>query len=214
MREQRIHVLYLGLRCPKNTKSHYYTHYPVIQIQKSSIEAIREFCNQITQATHLILTSKTSVSILNELQCHLSLKTHIIAVGKSTASAIQQIYANPIHIAQTETAEGVVQILEQLLANVDNPIVFWPKSAQARPIISNFLKTKNISLHSCDFYNVLPYNPQKSIQLSQFDQIFFTSPSTVRSFFAIHHHIPEHIELLGIGPITSQALEQRLAHTD
>jgi len=207
-------ILYLGL-----DPIHYpcigeITHWPILRMIPYPLsepridKALRDF----PYYSHLIITSKTTVAILQnylpqlgiDLRCWAEKMT--LAVGHITAKHLQGLGVKPLKIAQEETAEGLVNELKQL--SLEQAHVFWPHSAKARPVIKNFLSQENICHTTCALYDSSPQTPGDLPSLETFDEIVFTSPSTVEAFLQIFGEFPSKTRCLAIGPITLESLSR------
>lgn len=201
-------ILYLGLEIPPEIKNHTVIHCPLIQTiprPKENLDIIKAF-HYIKDYTHLIFTSKTSVAIFFEYISHFGIspdklqKKTFIAVGTRTAGKIKEHSSAPILVANLETAEGIIDLLKN--KNLNNSFLFWPHSALSRPILSNWLKDESINHHSCVFYDTIFQKPLKLPDPEDYDEIIFTSPSTVDAFINFFGSPPENKQLTFIGPIT------------
>lgn len=180
-------TLYLGLRSP----SHLYHHFPIITIKPLPFEPVKG-------ATHLIFTSRTAVQMYKE---HIQYEK-ILAVGKKTA---QELLPHSSLIAELEQAEGIIALLKK--ENLENAHVVFPKSYHSREVISQWLREKNVRFTEIPLYT----QEETSLNLpdtTPFKRIHFTSPSTVNAFMSLYGKMPEHKEIVSIGPITSLALEK------
>lgn len=210
-------ILYTGL-----DPSHYndsdatIIHLPLIQIvpRSSTDPFIQAALHKFSSYTHIIITSKSSVSILKE---YLPLfnytlqdwkKKLTLSVGKVTTSHLETIGIVPQIIAQEETAEGITTELAKL--NLKDALFFWPRSSQARPVLEQFFNKNQLRLVKCDLYDTIPTLLQEKPDLDQFDEIVFTSPSTVKAFLAIFDKLPSNKILTPIGPITEAYLKNHL----
>ncbi len=192
-------ILYLGLRVPPNTPERQYTHYPVITIKPTGYSVPGGVFSPI------IFTSPTAVQLFPNpatLQ-----KKQLIAVGRATAAEIHRLGFDAL-AAQEETAEGVIEVLSQL--DLEGAHALWPHSGQARTLISDYLKSQNVRCTECILYNVMFTQPANSIDLHAFDEIFFTSPSTVEGFLKIFRELPLD-KCRAIGPVTEKCLTERKA---
>jgi uroporphyrinogen-III synthase len=207
-------TLYLGLELPDTLKAKDAVHFPIIQIVPYPLDApkIKEAFSHIQNYTHIIFTSKTAVRLFfqalkfykfNLEQLHL--KT-FITVGKSTSQALQQHGIKADIVARNETAEGIIEELTQI--DCSDAYFFWPHSAHSRPVITNFFKQNRIKHQECLLYETQPINPSGKLpDLSRFDEIMFTSPSTLDAFIAIFGQLPTDIRLTTIGPVTQAHLK-------
>ncbi len=201
-------ILYLGLD-PSHYGKENVVHCPMIQISPKPFGEIKESLLKFNEYTHIIITSKTTISMLDlyfkeigstiqELK-----KKNVIAVGHVTAKYLNKA-GIACRIPQSETAEGVVEVLEKL--DLCNSYLFLPQSAQARPVIKSYLIHRNIRVEICEIYDTKTLIPKILPQLENFDEIVFTSPSTVKAFLEIFGTFPKNIQLTPIGPITAKFL--------
>ncbi len=174
-------TLNLGLDPRPNT-----IHYPIIHTTPRQIE--------IPPYTHLIFTSKTAVYYFPQEPIGT-----IIAVGQATAAA-----CNATHIAQNECAEGIIDILETL--DLAEAHILWPHSALSRPLITDYLQKKGVRFDAPILYDTYPHRPYAPPPLDPFDEILFTSPSTVSAFKSLFGLFPDHCRLTPMGDQTAAAL--------
>ncbi len=174
-------TLNLGLDPRPNT-----IHYPIIHTTPRQVE--------IPPYTHLIFTSKTAVHYFPQQPTGT-----IIAVGQATAAA-----CNATHVAQNECAEGIIDILETL--DLREAHVLWPHSALSRPLITDYLTKKGIRFDAPILYDTYPHRPYAPPPLAPFNEILFTSPSTVSAFEKLFGLLPDHCRLTPIGDQTAAAL--------
>lgn len=208
-------ILYLGLD-PGNYKAiGEITHWPIIQIVARSLSdpSLHQALKNFDCYSHLLITSKSTVTILQNYLPSLGIELYTwakkitLTVGQATAQhLIKTCGIHPLRIAQEETAEGLIEQLKQL--PLKDAHVFWPHSSQARPIIKNFLTNHKIGHTTCILYDPKPVSPPKTFSsLEEFDEIVFTSPSTIEAFLSIFGQFPKEIQLTSIGPITANHLK-------
>lgn len=208
-------ALYFGPDLPLHEfQDRWLHHYPLLRVISFSPDP--KSYQYWKKATHVILTSKNSVKTLlhhlNQLGIPIeSFKEKIaIAVGKATASLLPE--CKKIWIAEQETQEGVIKILQSI--HSPSFVYFYPHSALARPLID-----REIASHqhvSFDAYT-LESDPLTQLpDLTQFPEAIFSSPSTVEAFFAKKPKIPPTLQLTPIGPVTREALAKftSLAQTE
>lgn len=192
-------------------------HCPLIKIVPrclSSFTEIRSAFDDIQEYTHILFTSKNAVNIffalLEELKIEPSfLETkELIAVGRVTADTLQKKGQARIKIAKQETQEGVIEIIRPLY--LDDAYFFLPRSSLSRPLLAQFLIERGIRHQICEIYDTVFEAPPLLPDLKSFDEIIFTSPSTVNAFFKLFAKIPLGKRLGVLGPITEQALMTHL----
>lgn len=212
-------ILYLGLDPIHYQADGQLTHWPIIQIIPRSLTdpAIDNALRHFDQYTHLIMTSKSTVKILQDYLPLLGIDLQIwaqkttLAVGRSTALYLQACGITSIQVALEETAEGIIHLLKHL-SSWEQAHFFWPHSSQARPLIREFLVANHLRHTTCILYDPQPQVPTQALpKLETFDEIVFTSPSTVEAFLAIFGQFPSHACLTPIGPITAQFLTKSLS---
>lgn len=189
--------LYLGLTPPDEDDI---VHYPVIRIEPR-LEVLPKLREALAKTSHLIVTSKTTVKILCEtLDPHLFTDKKIFSVGQVTTRNLESYGLKADKTATTETAEGVIQLLE-----AENKISYalWPHSALARPLIREYLDTRKVPHSAIPLYDTVPNDPGPLPQA--ISEIIFTSPSTVDNFYLLHPKV-EGPKLSCIGPITEARL--------
>jgi uroporphyrinogen-III synthase len=183
-------ILYLGLNPKPGT-----VHYPVIRT---------EYCGKLEgafllwpQFTHIIFTSQSAVHYWPG-----PWDKQTIAIGQATAAALRKKGLDPL-IAPEATQEGVIA----LIANLSTPLYFFlPQSRLARSTLTDYLREHNIPFFSLPLYNTLFQKLEPVPSLEDFDEIVFTSPSTVEGFLRIYGKFPQGKKLTAIGPITERAM--------
>lgn len=201
-------ILYLGLDPSSYIAQGHVTHCPLIRIVPRSIEepAIQQALQAFSSYTHIILTSKSTVDILLPYLAASGYSASnwkdktIFVVGQATAKRLQHWQIEPNFIAKQETAEGIIADLQN--CHLKNAQCFWPHSAQARSVITDFCRLQEIPLISCILYDTQFQIPSSLPEIESFDEIVFTSPSTVQAFLQIYSKIPCHKQLTALGPIT------------
>lgn len=209
-------ILYLGL-----DPTHYKTdgelaHWPIIRIvpRPLSEPQLHDALKRFEEYTHVIVTSKSTVAILKEylplLGIALNRWAHkmTLAVGHVTAKHLEACGIQPARVASEETAEGLVREIETL--DHRNAHFFWPHSSKARPLIESYFVKQKIPHTSCILYDPQAQIPKELPQLADYDEIVFTSPSTIDAFLDIFGQFPSHARLTPIGPITERYLERLL----
>lgn len=205
-------ILYLGLDPTHYPAPGEVTHWPIIQIvpRPLSDPSIHHALRRFDEYTHVIVTSKSVVGILKDYLPLLGIafaswaaKT-TLAVGKATAKHLQASGINPARIAIEERAEGLLHEIKQL--DLKNARFFWPHSSKSRPVITDFFEAQSIECTPCILYDPKPRIPGKLPVLENYDEIVFTSPSTIDAFLEIFGQFPPHLTLTPIGPVTARHL--------
>jgi uroporphyrinogen-III synthase len=220
-------VLYLGLDLPNELQQKEVTHCPLIRIVPrpcEDSEIAHAFAN-LKKYTHLIFTSKSAVRIFFEYSIIYgisleNLKEKIfLSVGQKTTQQLKKNGINRVMTANDERAEGMIALLASL--NLANAFIFWPHSALSRFILLDWLKAKQhnqvmadfkFDYTTCIFYDTVLNTLESLPKLSEYDEIIFTSPSTVDAFWSLFGKPPIDKTLTCIGPVTQKYLEEALSN--
>ncbi|MBA3816926.1 MAG: uroporphyrinogen-III synthase [Parachlamydiaceae bacterium] len=206
-------ILYLGLDLPCELQGKEVTHCPLIKIQPRPKEhaAIMQAFAELSAFTHLIFTSKSAVRIFFDYAAiqgvaliELNLKI-FLAVGQKTAQELKNYGITQVIVASAETAEGVIALLATL--DLKNSFLFWPHSVLSRSLITDWLQAQQLKHYACIFYDTVLNIPEPLPDISSYDEIIFTSPSTIDAFCAIFEKLPINKTLSCIGPITEKYLK-------
>ncbi len=186
-------ILYLGTEPKEGT-----VHFPVLKLTPRPIPL--HILDDLPAFTHIIFTSKNAVSFFEH---NLSDKI-IIALGTKTAKALLKRGIKPTYVAKDESQEGVVDLLRPM--NLDDAYILYPRSSIARTYLESFMRERCIRYQAVDLYDTTTNNIEPTLDLHEFKEIIFTSPSTVRSFIEIFGHLPKDKILTAIGPITQYSI--------
>lgn len=209
-------ILYLGLDPACYQSKGHVTHWPIIQIipRPLSEPSIKNALSNFEAFTHVIATSKSAVAILMDYLEQLNIPLHrwaakaTLAVGQATAKHLIAGGITPFKVAVDEKAEGIIKELMQL--DLTDAHLFWPHSSKARLVIEEFCTSRAIRLTSCTLYDPKTRIPGELPQLKEFQEIVFTSPSTVDAFLEVFGTLPTHACLTPIGSITGSYLHSLL----
>lgn len=189
-------ILYLGLDSSRYNFQGELVHCPIIKtvpILPLTAQALLEW----PSITHVLFTSPSAV---NYWPLSL-LDKQVIVVGNGTAS---QLSVPPL-IAPFATQEGVIALLETV--DLSSANVLWPRSSKSRAILVDYLTAKKVRFQALDLYHTQTNIPAILPDLNQFDELVFTSPSTVHAFVEIFGPIPKEKKLTPIGPVTAKLLQ-------
>lgn len=189
-------ILYLGLTPPPGV-----IHYPVIRTEIIRGQDLLRALAEWPQFSHVVFTSKTTVRYWFEIQQKFD--KIALAIGDATAKELRLQGVDPL-IASDATQEGMIE----LIARHKPSYLFFPRSKCARSALSDYLRREGIRFLGLDLYDTILQRSGPPIDLSEIDEIVFTSPSTVRGFIAIYGALPKDKILTSIGPVTQSAIER------
>lgn len=209
-------ILYTGLEVPAHLEGKV-THCPLIRIQPRSIHdlSVQQALSQFSFYTHIVITSKSTISILLD---YLPIFGYgrgdwkqkvTIAIGQKTANELTRQGIPCELIAKEETSEGLVSELKRYSLPLSS-FFFWPHSSLSRSVIRDFFQNSPYHWEECLLYDTYPYPPASRPNLQEFDEIIFTSPSTIDAFIQLFGSLPPNILLHPIGPITQHYLDIKL----
>ncbi len=201
-------VLYLGTEEKKGM-----VHLPIIEIIPRDFQGfeIQTAMADFPEYTHVILTSKNGARVFCDCMEHYKVKLQgnkVFAVGKATAHALEERGITVDEVAVEETQEGVVHLLA--MEDLDDAYVLLPQSSRARSALSSSLILRRVRHQKVSIYDTKKKIPSVKPDLENFDEIIFTSPSTVEAFSEIFTVIPKGIKLMSIGAITRNFLKIKL----
>ncbi|MFZ0565839.1 MAG: uroporphyrinogen-III synthase [Chlamydiales bacterium] len=206
-------VLYLGLDPSRWITQGEITHIPLIHTAPYpfSHREIQMAFAQIPSYTHFLFTSRTTPPIFVDYAARAGFgldlleKKTSICLGKATEEALSKTGLFSHYIAETPSAEGVVALLERL--SLEEAYLFFPHSALARRVIPHYLQEKAVKHKALPLYTTRPSRVLLP-DLASFDEIIFTSPSTVLAFRSLCTHLPPFEKCRWIGLLTQQTLKQ------
>ena len=196
-----MRILYIGTDPSRYQHTGELTHYPVIKtVLRTSIDDC--LLEDVSRCTHWLFTSPNAVRHWFSLSCPISLK-NLFAVGPSTAAALRERGVEA-KIAPFATQEGLIQLLETV--NLDEALIGWPRSSKARTVLGDYLARRGVPCLSIDLYEPVSQRLEPVPDLDLFDEIVFTSPSSVDAFLEIFGRIPWEKKIVPLGPITQKKL--------
>lgn len=194
-------ILYLGLDPSRYQHTKPLLHYPVIRTEKIISKEFFQAKAFWPQFTHVIFTSQTSIHYWFEKDVFVNKVA--IAIGKATAQQLEKRGIATV-IAEKETQEGVIELLEKM--DLRESFIFWPRSKKARPILESYLSERKAQHFVLDLYDTIVQKIEPAPNLKDVEEIVFTSPSTVRGFLEIYGSMPKDKKLTAIGPVTQEEL--------
>lgn len=193
-------ILYLGTDPSRYQTSSEIVHVPLIQIRPLFLS--QEILAEFPLFTHVILTSPNSVPIL--IQQVTFQHQLILAIGTGTATALLEKGLKPHAVAQRESQEGMIDLLTYV--PLKETYLFYPRSSLARPLLATYLQDRGFKHKICDLYDTVLLRPTSIPSFNEFDEIVFTSPSTVRAFIQLYGDVPQDKKLTCLGPVTQSVL--------
>ncbi|MEX1012980.1 MAG: uroporphyrinogen-III synthase [Waddliaceae bacterium] len=191
----RKKALHIGLTPPDETLEKNILHHPMINIvQRPNVDLH-------SSAPFLLFTSKVAVDLFFD-QATPSPETQILAIGKATARRVEKRGSRVSQVAEESTLEGVIALLKKIPA--EDRHCFWPHSALSRDVLRDFFNAEGGTLRECILYDTRSSPPSKQLNLTEFEEVIFTSPSCVESFAHFFGTLPSSVKWRAMGPVTEK----------
>lgn len=211
-------ALYFGLDPSHYQKTSPYEviHLPLIRIVPRSFEdpSIQQALACFDLVSHVLLTSRSAVFWWNQYLSQYAypatrwVKKTLLAIGPATEKALEDL-PNPwkrqaTHKPEVETSEGICALLGEL--SPAPSLLLWPHSALSRSLIIECLEKRQIPYQAPILYETLPQQPAPLPLLEDFQELVFSSPSTIDAFLQLYPYFPDGLKLVTIGPTTEKHL--------
>ena len=188
--------LYLGLDPSRFVYPGDLTHCPIIETRPLKISLPELDC-----FSHILFTSPSAVKHWMALTKGRSIAQTVLAIGASTACVLSSFGARAV-IAPFATQEGVIEQLKTLSIRA----LLWPRSSRSRNALVKYIEKMKIDAKIIDLYTTYPRMLEQKPVLEEYDDIFFTSPSTVEAFVQNFGTIVEE-KARPIGPVTKKSID-------
>jgi len=197
-------------------------HFPTIRVLESKkTELLDGAVDRLEAYDWIVFTSANGVRFflkrMREKGKDLrSLKgVRVAAIGPATANMIE-IYGMTVDLVpEIFISEGIVEAFRKV--DLRGARVLLPRAEEARNVLPDGLRKMGAAVDVIPVYRTVRAETDRSVLEEEMEQgrvdvLTFTSPSTVKHFFAImgdKFNIPESIRVASIGPVTAAALEKR-----
>lgn len=212
-RVKRPHCLYLGIDPKQFCSPFSLKHCPVIttkNLLEHEPSLTCELLKHFKRANHILITSPRAATYL----WNCLIKAHMLdqaeekiwlCIGPSTSLKLGPQAKKRKICSEGASAEEMLPWIEGLKPQ---DYVLYPHSRQSRPLLKHALEKRQIPHASFEIYHthestLEPFLPQ----IYCADELIFTSPSCVRSFFSQVDLLPQ-AKLTAIGQITMRELQK------
>jgi uroporphyrinogen-III synthase len=192
-------ILHLGLSIVDYFQRDIVIHTPIISLKK--VEPSIQFLERAFDFSAMLITSKSTVEFfLKPYKKYFNPSLKIFSIGEKTSFAIKEAGFSVFQQAKHFTQEGLMEVIEPFKDKDWN--FLFPRSNLARKEILRFFESAGMKMTSIICYETV-FNPSfELIDLSQFDAIFFSCPSSVKFFFEKYPEAIINKEIIAIGEIT------------
>jgi len=191
-----------------------YFHLPLIEIKP--LEDYKEFDQHLPELKKfdwIVFSSRFGVEYFFERliatgkDVRALMEVKIAAVGNSTGEKLLTYGLRADLIPKEESSAGLIKEFKKI--GIKGKKVFLPRSDLADKGLAKGLEKLGAKVTAAVAYqNVMPKN-LPDLDFDFFDEIYFTSPSTVRNFKKRYGKVPKKIKVRWIGKVTKQALKKQ-----
>ncbi|MDP2940286.1 MAG: uroporphyrinogen-III C-methyltransferase [Candidatus Omnitrophota bacterium] len=206
-------ILFTGLSSERFFTKGTYFHLPLIEIKP--IEDYQEFdsyLKRIKEFDWIVFASRYGVEYFFKRLKYLELDLRILngikiaVIGASTANRLLDFGILADLVPQKESSEGLLEEFQKLELKARK--IFLPRSDISDKGLTQQLKNLEAAVTTSFAYkNVMPKN-LPDLDLEFFNEIMFTSPSTVRNFKKRYGRIPKGIKVSCIGDVTLKEVKR------
>ncbi|MDR2042076.1 MAG: uroporphyrinogen-III C-methyltransferase [Tannerella sp.] len=162
----------------------------------------------------IIFTSRYGVRFFFEILDELSFDIRalgtlkIASVGKTTTAELKKYRLYPEIEPATESAEGLVACFKE--AGITDSCILLPRSDKGLTYLSDELQALGNRVTDVTVYENVFNSEASRVDLSDFREILFASPSGVDAFKRLYGALPEGILLLAKGKTTENKLKSEI----
>ncbi|MBU0571518.1 MAG: uroporphyrinogen-III C-methyltransferase [Candidatus Omnitrophica bacterium] len=206
-RKRNKRILFTGLSTERYFLKGTHEHVPFIKIEPlRDYEEFDAYLKIIEDFDWVVFTSRYGVEHFfrrlkdagfDARKLH---KVKIAAIGQSTGKKLNEYFLETDLVPPDESSGGLVESFRKI--DLKGKKIFMPRSNISDKGLEKELKALGANVTASVAYkNVMPEDLPK-LDFSGFDEIMFTSPSTVRNFKKKYKRVPGHIRVSCIGNVT------------
>lgn len=206
-------ILFTGLSTERFFIKGIYFHLPLIEIRP--MDDYREFDNylkNISDYDWIIFASRYGAEYFFKRLGDVGLDSRVLngikiaAVGNSTKNHLLNFGIKADLVPNNESSKGLIEELKK--RGLRNKRIFLPRSdISDKGLEKEFKKLGAEVTTSFAYKNVLPDN-LPDLDLKDFDEIVFSSPSTVRNFKKRYKKVPKKVKIRYIGDVTLREIKR------
>ncbi|MFH1283821.1 MAG: uroporphyrinogen-III C-methyltransferase [bacterium] len=208
--ERNKRILFTGLSQERYFLEGTYVHLPMIRIEPlADYTEFDEHVKHIRDFDWIVFTSRVGVEYFFKRFNYLGFDARhlhnikIAVIGQSTRQELNQHGLMPDVIPQDESSKGLVDALKD--NDIKGSKIFIPRSNLSDKGMEKACTDLSAEvIASLAYNNVMPPD-LPDLNLKEFNEILFTSPSTVRNFKRRYGTIPDDISVACIGDVTKAA---------
>jgi uroporphyrinogen III methyltransferase/synthase len=202
-------ILFTGIEPQRFKHLGKISHEPMIKIVP--LEDYREVEREVERIDKyhwIIFTSRYGVKylldVVNRMKKDIG-RIRTCCIGKTTANKLKEYSIRVTCVPQKESSQGIMETLKKFDLKDKNILI--PRSNLSSNYLPRALQKRGGYVKTIPVYRNIPPSRCKKIDLSQIDEIIFTSPSGIKNFMAKYKDIPERIKIKCIGDVTLSKLK-------
>ncbi len=200
-------VLFTGLSNKRYFTKGTYFHLPLVKIEPmKSYEEFDNYLNKIKEFDWIVFASRYGVEYffkrlkLIGLDSRVLNNIQIAAIGNSTMKCLLDFGVLADLVPKKESSAGLIEAFKKL--NLEGKKIFLPRSdISDKSLSKEFARLGARVTTGFAYRNVMPKDLPE-LDLNFFNEIIFTSPSTVRNFKKRYKNVPENVKIKCIGNVT------------
>lgn len=206
-------VLFTGLSKERYFTKGTYFHLPLIKIEPmSSYEQFDKHLRNIKSFDWIIFASRYGVEYFFKRIKHIGLDSRelnnikIAAIGNSTANRLLDSGIFADLVPKKESSAGLIGEFEKI--DIRGKKIFLPRSDISDKGLSKALQKLGAKPTTCFAYRNVEPCDLPDLDLNFFDEIVFSSPSTVRNFKKRYKNVPKNVKIKSIGEVTLKEVKR------
>lgn len=200
-------VLFTGLSKERFFGDATYYHLPLINIEPlDDYEEFDDYLKEIKQFDWIVFASRYGVEYFFKRLRKVKYdsrdldKIKIAAVGKSTKERLLDFGISADLVPESESSEGLIKEFKKI--DLKAKKIFLPRSDISGKGLEKGFQKLGAIVSSLFAYRNKIAKDLPDLDLNNFDEIMFTSPSTVRNFKKRYGSLPKDIRVECIGDVT------------
>ncbi|MCM8778914.1 MAG: uroporphyrinogen-III C-methyltransferase [Candidatus Omnitrophica bacterium] len=207
-------ILFTGISGERFFTKGIYFHLPLIKIEPlDDYTDLDKMIKQIEEFDWIVFSSRYGVEYFFKRFHKLGYdarrlnRIKIGVIGNSTKNRLLEFGIIADLVPKVESSKGLLEEFKKI--DLKDKKIFLPQSDISDKGLKVGLKLQGAKVTSCVAYrNVMPKD-LPDLDLDFFDEIMFTSPSTVRNFVKRYNKIPKKLKVNYIGEVTRKELKKQ-----
>ena len=190
-------------------------HTPLIAINQTNSSSVDNLLkNEIEHYDWIIFTSRYGVRFFFDTLDKLDIDirslalSKIASVGSVTTSELRKYRIKPNIESSTESAEGIVNYFKE--NKIENKKILLPRSNKGLKYLSDMLHLLKNDVTDLPIYENRINTQAQKVNLSDFQKVFFSSPSGVEAFNDLYGDLPSGIQLIARGKTTEYKIKESI----